>query len=604
MGRIPEATVEQVLASTDIVEVIGRYVKLRRAGTNFVGLCPFHNEKTPSFNVSPSRNSYHCFGCGAGGTAIGFLIDHDGMTFVEAVKKLADAAGVRIEEEVWDANAERENKIRAGLIKAHQRLAEWYHLLLMKDPAADVARQYLKGRGISAQVAKRWQLGFAPGHGDALRRWAKEQGFTENLLVAAGIMAKDEQGRTYPRFRQRLMFPICNDSGDVIAFSGRLLEADAKAAKYLNSPETPIFSKSRVFFGFHKTKRPVAKASQAIVCEGQIDLVMAFEAGFENVVAALGTAFTEHHARMLKRHADEVVLCYDSDAAGFKAAQRSFQILAPTGLVVKMAALPAGDDPDTLIRRDGAGAFAKLIEQAQEFIDYQIDHAAKQPGFEQMRERVRFAEQMAVNIRVLESAVARSTAIQRVALRLGIPEEDIRRLVGKGQTFGKSKPAELPDAEAAKSEGMQLLKKQDRTAMMLCQVALAKGEVLEWLRGTGKAQLLEDVPGTELLSLVWQGRFNPADGASLAAFMAGLERAEQQALVRLQTQPQPPGGVEEAKQALEALELGRLQHLIRSAQTQMKQPGISAERAAALQGQIVALHKEYLDRRAGKPDTP
>jgi len=603
MGRIPEATVEQVLASTDIVEVIGRYVKLRRAGTNFVGLCPFHNEKTPSFNVSPSRNSYHCFGCGAGGTAIGFLIDHDGMTFVEAVKKLADAAGVRIEEEVWDANTERENKIRAGLVKAHLRLAEWYHLLLMKDPAADVARQYLKGRGITAQVAKHWQLGFAPGHGDALRRWAKEQGFTENLLVAAGIMAKDDQGRTYPRFRQRLMFPICNDSGDVIAFSGRLLEADAKAAKYLNSPETPIFSKSRVFFGFHKTKRAVAKASQAIVCEGQIDLVMAFEAGFENVVAALGTAFTEHHARLLKRHADEVVLCYDSDAAGFKAAQRSFQILAPTGLVVKMAALPAGDDPDTLIRREGAEAFATLIEQSQEFIDYQIDHAAKQPGFEQMRDRVRFAEQMAGNIRVLESAVARSTAIQRVALRLGIPEEDIRRLVGKGQAYGKKTAAEVPDAEAAKSEGMQLLKKQDRTAMMLCQMALAKPEVMDWLRGTGKSQLLEDIPGTELLSLVWQGRFNLADGASLAAFMAGLERAEQQALVRLQTQPQPPGAVEEAKQALEALELSRLQHLIRSAQTQMKQPGITPERAAALQGQIVAFHKEYLDRRAGKQDT-
>jgi DNA primase len=603
MGRIPEATVEQVLASTDIVEVVGRYVKLKRAGTNFVGLCPFHNEKTPSFNVSSSRNSYHCFGCGAGGTAIGFLIDHDGMTFVEAVKKLADAAGIRIEEEVWDANTEREMKIRAGMIKVHQRLAEWYHLLLMKDPAADVARQYLKGRGISAQVAKRWQLGFAPGYGEPFRRWAKEQGFTEKMLVAAGILAADEQGSTYPRFRQRLMFPICNDNGDVIAFSGRLLDPEAKGAKYLNSPETLIFSKGRVFFGFHKARRAVAKASQAIVCEGQIDLVMAFEAGFENVVAALGTAFTEHHARLLKRHADEVVLCYDSDTAGFKAAQRSFQILAPTGLVVKMAALPAGDDPDTLIRREGAAAFARLIEQAQEFIDYQIDHAARQPGFEQMRERVKFAEMMAANIRILESAVARSTAIQRVALRLGIPEEDIRRLVGKGQAFGKKNAAEVPDAEAAKSEGMQLLKKQDRTALMLCQVALAKPEVLDWLRGTGKSSLLEDIPGTELLSLVWQGRFNPVDGASFAAFMAGLERAEQQALVRLQTQPQPPGSVEEAKQALEALELNRLQHLIRSAQTQMKQPGITAERAAALQGQIVAFHKEYLDRRAGKQDT-
>lgn len=600
MGRIPEATVEQVLASTDIVELVGRYVKLRRAGTNFVGLCPFHNEKTPSFNVSPSRNSYHCFGCGAGGTALGFLMDHDGMTFVEAVKRLADAAGIRIEEEVWDANAERDAKIRASLIRAHQRLAEWYHHLLMKDPVADVARQYLKSRGINAQVAKRWQLGFAPGAGDLMRRWSREQDISEGLLIDAGILAKGERGDTYPRFRQRLMFPICNDNGEVIAFSGRLLDADAKAAKYMNSPETPIFNKSRVFFGFHKAKRAVAKASQAIVCEGQIDLVMAYEAGFENVVAALGTAFTEHHAKLLKRHADEVVLCYDSDAAGFKAAQRAFQILAPTGLVVKVATLPAGDDPDTLIRREGAAAFATLIEHAEEFIDYQIAHAAAQPKFSQMVERVRFAEQMAANIRLLDNPVARSTAIQRVAVRMGIPEEDIRKRIGKP---GKA-PVHSGTAEEAKSAAARLLKEQDRTALMLCQSALVSQEVLDWLRGTGKADLLDDMPGTDLLSALWRSDCRPLEAGSMTAFLSGLDPVLQQAMVSLQFQPAPPGGLAAAAEALTALELSRIQQQIRRVQTQLKAPGIRAEQAAALQQEMLDWRKEYLDRRAASLDTP
>jgi DNA primase len=396
------------------------------------------------------------------------------------------------------------------------------------------------------------------------------------------------------------MFPICNDNGEVIAFSGRLLDADAKAAKYMNSPETPIFNKSRVFFGFHKAKRAVAKASQAIVCEGQIDLVMAFEAGFENVVAALGTAFTEHHAKLLKRHADEVVLCYDSDGAGFKAAQRAFQILAPTGLVVKVAALPAGDDPDTLIRREGAERFASLIEGAEEFIDYQIAHAAAQPKFNQMTERVRFAEQMAGNIRLLDNPVARSTAIQRVALRMGIPEEDIRKRIGKVGSNAVMKGT----VEEAKSEASRLLKEQDRTALMLCQTALVNPEVLEWLRQSGKVEWLDDLPGTELLGVLWRSECQPLDAASMTSFLSGLDPVLQQAMVGLQFQPAPPGGLEEAAQALKALELGRIQHQIRRVQTQLKAPGLTAEQAGALQQEMLTWRKEYLDRRAASLDTP
>jgi DNA primase len=430
MPRIPEETLQQVLAATDIVDLIGRSVKLRRAGTNFLGLCPFHNEKTPSFNVRPSTNSYHCFGCGAGGNAFRFLMEHDGLTFIEAVKRLADAANIRIEEEVWDANAEQAAKERALMLRAHKELAAWYHLLLMKHKIAEQARSYLKGRGISAEVAKRWQIGYAPGSTQMLREWAAPFKFGRQMLLNAGILGAGEDGSPpYPRFRNRLMFPIRNELGEVIAFSGRLLDPEAKTAKYLNTAETPLFNKSKVLFGFDKSKRAIAKAGQAIVCEGQIDTIMVYEAGFQNVVAGQGTAFTELHARALKRHADEVILCYDSDNAGFKAAERAFQALAPFGLIIKVAALPAGEDPDSMIRNRGAEAFGALIAGSKDFIDYQIDAVGARRNLEEMGERVRFAQEMAGNIQLLESAVARNTAARRVAMRLGVPEDSLQKLI-------------------------------------------------------------------------------------------------------------------------------------------------------------------------------
>jgi DNA primase len=375
--RIAEETLQQVLAATDIVDLIGRVVKLRRSGTNYTGLCPFHQEKTPSFNVNPARNTYHCFGCGAGGNAFRFVMEHDGLTFVEAVKRLAEGAGIRIEEEVFDANAEHAAKERQALLRVHKEIAEWYHALLLRHKAAQPARDYLTSRGITSQTAKNWQMGYAPASGDILREWALERKFSEQILVDAGILARGDEdsarpGQTYPRFRQRLMFPIRNADGAVIAFSGRMLDPNAKTAKYLNSPETPIFSKSKVLFGLDKSHRAIRKANRAIVCEGQIDVIMVFEAGFENVVAPLGTAFTDFHARMLKRHAEEIVLCFDADTAGYKAAVRAFTILAPSGLIVKVAPLPQGEDPDSLIRKQGTEVFRQNIESARDFFDHMI----------------------------------------------------------------------------------------------------------------------------------------------------------------------------------------------------------------------------------------
>ena len=601
MPRIPEETLQHILAATDIVDLVGRYVKLRRVGTNYRGLCPFHQEKTPSFYVNPQRGSYHCFGCGVGGSAIRFVMEHEGLQFMETVKRLADAAGIRIDEEQFDAEADKAARVRKALLKVHAEIAEWYHTLLMKDPVAEAARDYLKSRGINAATAKNWQMGYAPASGEFLREWAQPRKFTENLLVAAGILARgdEESGRgseVYPRFRHRLMFPIRNDYGEVIAFSGRLLDANTKAAKYLNSPETALFNKSKVFFGLDKSKRAIIKAQCAIVCEGQLDLITAFEHGFENVVAPLGTAFTEFHARMLKRHAEEIVLCFDSDNAGYKAAERAFVILAPTGLTVKVAPLPQGEDPDSLVRGQGVEVFRSVLESARDFFEHMVDFAGKNRDLHETREKTRFAAEMAAMIALQENPIARDAAIQRVSVRLGIPEAEYRRQVARVMR--------APQTPQRGSDNVEIfvetvpLPPQDKTASLLCRLALSDREILAWLRGRRLEDILKDVSGTELLALVWRSKSDLADDAKMPGFLATLTREEESALSQMLSKPMPKGGQHEAQQAIEALEVARLHNLWQNTQTQLKQPGLKPADVARLSQLVVSLRKEYLDRRA------
>ena len=599
MPRIPEETIQQVLEATDIVDLIGRHVKLRRSGVNYLGLCPFHQEKSPSFNVRPQQRTYHCFGCGAGGNAFRFLMEHSGLTFVEAVKRLAEQAGIRIEEEVYDANAEREARERKALMKVHAEAVEWFHLLLMRHKVAADARAYLKSRCISQDTAKDWKMGYAPPYGDLLREWALERKFTENLLVTAGLLARPEEdsgrgNQTYPRFRHRLMFPIRNDYGECIAFSGRLLDPDAKAAKYLNSPETPIFSKSRVLFGLDRSKRAIIKSDRAIVTEGQLDMITAFAHGVENVVAPLGTAFTEFHARKLKQHAAEVVLCFDSDNAGYKAAERAFTILSPTGLTVKVAPLPQGEDPDSLIRGQGVDVFRAYVDRAKDFFDHMLDFASANRNLAEVRERTRFAGEMASMIRLVDQTIARDAAIQNVARRLGMGEEEFRRQVARAQ-----KPSSTPSASGqGPAISAPSLPPQDKNAILLCRFALADVETLRWLRQTGREEILQQLPGCELLAVVWKSRANLADPAVLAAHLSQLAREEELGLTRLLSQPMPEGGRNAAECALANLELARVSGQIQVVQTEMKQRGLPPAAVAELQQRELALRKEYLDRRS------
>jgi DNA primase len=616
MSRIPEETIQQVIAATDIVALVGRSVKLRKAGTNYLGLCPFHNERTPSFNVSPSRGTYHCFGCGAGGTAIRFVMEHDGMSFIEAVKRLADAAGIRIVEEVWDANAEAEAKQRALLLRANREAAEWFHLLLMKHQLAAPARDYLKARGINAEMAKRWQMGYAPEGKGLYREWAIQQKLSEQALVEAGIFSVADQdengrgGRAYPRWRHRLMFPIRNDNGDVIAFSGRLLEKKENTGKYVNSPETPVFSKSRVLFGFDKSKRFIAKADQAIICEGQIDMIMVFEAGLQNVVAGQGTAFTEHHAKMLKRVCNEVILCFDSDNAGREATEKAFRILSPQGISVRVAALPQGEDPDSLIRKEGADALRTIITDAPEFLEHQIRHLRASAKSESTVERVRMAEQVASAISVFSGVAQRITAVNKVAKLLEISEEQLNAMVKRAGNDAKNSGSQQRGTDASVNvvdDAKKLLASQNKTSLLLCQMALNDTEVLYWLREADCDDILREVPGTELLSLIAHSRFNPLDETSHLAFMAGLERHKEAAFTQLQTLSGPPSGLHQARQLLYTLEIARLESLLQNTHAKLREQGLQKNEVERLWQhlmELTALRKECLDRAKASPDSP
>ncbi|HEY5811794.1 MAG TPA: DNA primase, partial [Terrimicrobiaceae bacterium] len=311
MARISEETVQRVAEANDIVEVISSYFPLKRAGSSWRALCPFHREKTPSFHVNPQRQSYHCFGCGAGGTVFRFVMDYEHLDFPSAVRRLAQRVGVTVIEEAGGREDDHRYALRKRLLALHAEAAAWFHDNLLKTEISQEARKYLKGRGISLEIAKSWLLGYAPDSRETILEFLRGRRFSNEEIVLGGLAsaASEEQNtsasrsdqRLYARFRGRIMFPIRNDYGEVIGFSGRLLDPTAKTAKYVNSPETPLFSKGRVLYGLDKSKRALIEANAALVCEGQLDLISAFEAGVQNVIAPQGTAFTLEQARLLRR---------------------------------------------------------------------------------------------------------------------------------------------------------------------------------------------------------------------------------------------------------------------------------------------------------------
>jgi DNA primase len=447
MPLVSPSTLEQIRAANDIVDVVGSYIPLKRNGANFVCLCPFHREKSPSFNVNPSRQIFRCFGCGKGGDVFSFVKEYESLDFMEAVRRLAERARIPLE---FDDNpaAQAQRSIKDQLLKLHEAITVRWQNCLATEAAGEVARAYLAKRGVSEDAVREFRIGAAPESWDDTVNWAKSKGFAPELCEQAGLILRRDSGGWYDRFRGRLMFPICDEQGRVIAFSGRILQGDEKSAKYVNSPETPIFTKGRVLFALDKAKRAILDAGHAVVAEGQLDTIACHAAGIRNVVAPQGTALTGDHARILKRYVDEVVLCFDGDKAGRNAAVRALDDLLSSGLAIKVASIPPPDDPDSFIKSKGADAFRTVLGRAQGFFDFYLQHLCAENDTSSDRGRLVVLRSMAEATRKTGNAVLVDTYAQRTAQRLGVDVGSVRTEFKRhesAQRPRRAEPVQNPD---------------------------------------------------------------------------------------------------------------------------------------------------------------
>ena len=441
---IPEEVVQEVLLRTDIVDVLGDYVQLKRTGANAKGLCPFHQEKTPSFTVSPAKGLFYCFGCHASGNVFRFLMQHEHMTFPEAVRFLAARYGVRLPEA---SPQQRQQESLSPLYALHQAAATFFHECLLRDPVAQPARLACRQRHITHEMAIRFGLGYAPAAWDALCQAMYKQGFSQELMVQSGLsVVREAQRGAYDRFRHRLMFPIHDRLGRPIAFGGRALESSEAlpVPKYLNSPETPIFHKGRLLYGLAFAKAALRQREQALIVEGYTDVIACHRQGVTHAVGTLGTALTEHHVGLLKGIVKEVVLVFDGDAAGGAATERSIGLFLDAGMRVRVVTLPEGEDPDSFLRQHTGEEFLRYVDGAASFVDYLLTRAARFADLRSPAGRADCVDRLSPLLRKIENQVERWGYVALVAERLGVPPEVLQRQMYPHQTPHAHTPYQAP----------------------------------------------------------------------------------------------------------------------------------------------------------------
>jgi len=434
---------DEVRTAADIVKIVGDYVKLRKAGANFMGLCPFHQEKTPSFAVHPTKQIFHCFGCGVGGDVFKFVMLVESLSFPEALRRVAEKAGVPIRETFRDEAIDASARERGTLHKIHEAATKFFASQLGATAEGRAARAYLADRGLSDEVVGRFRLGYAPGDGQALTRWLQDAGFGLESLEKSGLVLRDAEGkRHFDRFRRRIIFPIANPSGKVVAFGGRALGDDQP--KYLNSPETPIYVKGRVLYHLDRAGAAIRKLDYAILVEGYMDCIAVASAGIENVVATCGTSLTESQTRLLARYSRRVVVNYDPDSAGVAATERSLNLLLEEGFEAKVLALPGGLDPDSFIRRQGVAAYRERLAAAPTYLDYLTERAAAQHDLRRPEGKVAAANIVMPYLVRVPNALLRAELANRLAERLRVDErllwEELRRAASEGRREIQARP--------------------------------------------------------------------------------------------------------------------------------------------------------------------
>jgi len=446
---IPPDIITRVREASDIVEVISRFVPLKKQGKRFVALCPFHSEKAPSFSVSPDKQLYYCFGCQAGGNVISFLMAHEKMEFAEAVKYLADLTGIKIPEK---REAQKETERKAELWQANNLAFEYFSRCLKNERVGKPAREYLSGRGLNKKTIEIFGIGHAPDMWDGLIKYAKSKKFDLKILEEAHLLQRSEKsGDLFDFFRGRLIFPIHAVSGKILGFGGRALPArpgkDDQQPKYLNSPESPIYQKRTVLYGLFQTKDSIERKRAAILVEGYTDLVSLYQSGFDNIAAVSGTAFTMEQARLLSRFADEVFVLFDSDQAGSSAALRSVEHLFAAGLEVKLIALPAGEDPDSLIRARGPKALQELLAAPLSFFEFKERQLGKPFPELSMRVQEEFLGEMADLVSQIGALNRRFLFVENLVQHFKLRDETVRRLLGRKKPTKKEEEIPLRERQ-------------------------------------------------------------------------------------------------------------------------------------------------------------
>ncbi len=581
MGRIPQETIEQILQATDIVDLIGAYFPLKRSGGNFKINCPFHGEKTPSFNINQAGQYYKCFGCGESGNAISFLMEYENLPFIDAVKKLAERASITIIEEAHDPESDKKRRKISRLKELNNKAARFYHHQLLRNPDAQHARHYLKSRGFTKEVAEKWLIGWAPKNSNLLLQMAREGKFTGREIVQAGLGGLKNpdhpKAGLWVKFYDQLSFPIHNDYGDVVGFSCRVLREDDKRGKYINTNDTPLFNKSKLLFALDKARRSMGKERFALICEGQVDAIVLHEAGFENSIAPLGTAFTEDHARMVKRYTDSVVLCYDGDKAGLNAADKAFRQLTAQGLPVKFMLLPEGHDPDTFIKDHGVEAFRELLDKAKDYFDARLDRELPAVNLSSASERTKLLQSLALSVSAMSDELLRDATIQNLAIRLRLGVDDFRRVVSATKKEQKkiSQQTRHSNEQKPRVEASPI----DPFVAYLCHLALHSESVAEYLREQLESlyECLEETLGSRILLELLAKRPNVESVASKQAYLMTISEQDRHALEKSFSDAIPEDPVESASDTIAMLSARFYQMKEKSLRSRQNDPNLSAQ---------------------------
>lgn len=447
-GSIPDETVRRIQEHTDILDVVSHYLTLKKRGQNYVGLCPFHHEKTPSFVVSPAKQLFHCFGCGAGGDVFGFLMKTDSLAFPEAVRVLGERAGIPIAPPSERTQDPQEVSSKESILKIQREAADYYHDLLLNHPGAKNAREYLKQRGVQSETIKNFLLGYALPLWDGLLKYLQAHGWSLGEIEQAGLAILREDGKGYyDRFRDRIIFPIRNLQGKTIAFGGRVYGTaghDGSLPKYMNSPETPVYTKGHHLYTLDKARGVVTQAGSLVIVEGYLDALAAHQAGISNVVATLGTALTSEHLHLVRRFTHKVILVFDPDLAGVRAALRTVDLFISSGVHAQVVMLPGGEDPDSFIKHHGAAAFKDLLSKPVGLLDFVLQQIVPNASKKTLEEKLRIIDEVLPVLAKIPNHVERSHYLKWVADQLGVQERDLGMELARSLKQSKKVPKQEP----------------------------------------------------------------------------------------------------------------------------------------------------------------